>query len=153
MKGKKQIKRKQSEAKGIPKGKSRRLEGADERDRRIGAPATVETPKTLTYFAAHIAMASPSTTPSAPIAAEVVPVAEGTPAAVLPPLGSMASLYVGDLAETVDEPQLHALFSQVAPVATVRVCRDILSGVSLGYGYVNFYSRQEGEFLHACARL
>ncbi|AQL04381.1 Polyadenylate-binding protein 5 [Zea mays] len=88
-------------------------------------------------------MASPSTTPSAPIAAEVVPVAEGTPAAVLPPLGSMASLYVGDLAETVDEPQLHALFSQVAPVATVRVCRDILSGVSLGYGYVNFYSRQE----------
>jgi polyadenylate-binding protein len=69
-------------------------------------------------------------------------VAEGTPAAILPPLGSMASLYVGDLAETVDEPQLHALF-----------CRDILSGVSLGYGYVNFYSRQEGEFLHACARL
>lgn len=53
MKGKKQIKRKQSEAKGIPKGKSRRLEGADERDRRIGAPATAERPRTLTYFAAH----------------------------------------------------------------------------------------------------
>ncbi|KAG0514903.1 hypothetical protein BDA96_10G233200 [Sorghum bicolor] len=90
-------------------------------------------------------MASPSTTPRSTIAAAAVPVAEGTPAAaaVLPPLGSIASLYVGDLAESVDETQLHAVFSQVAPLVSVRVCRDIVSGVSLGYGYVNFYSRQE----------
>lgn len=90
-------------------------------------------------------MASHSTSPPSTIAAESVPVAEGTPApALLPPLGSMASLYVGDLAESVDETQLHAVFSQVAPLASVRVCRDMVSGVSLGYGYVNFYSRQEG---------
>ena len=97
-------------------------------------------------------MASPSTTPRSTIAAAAVPVAEGTPAAaVLPPLGSIASLYVGDLAESVDETQLHAVFSQVAPLVSVRVCRDIVSGVSLGYGYVNFYSRQEGKFLHMLA--
>ncbi|CAD6339141.1 unnamed protein product [Miscanthus lutarioriparius] len=77
-------------------------------------------------------MASPSTTPRSTTLAAVVPVAEGTPAAVLPPLGSIASLYVGDLAEIVDETQLHAVFSQVAPLASVRVCRDIVSGVSLG---------------------
>lgn len=99
-------------------------------------------------------MASPSTTPQATIAAEAVSVAEGTPAAaVLPPLGSMASLYVGDLAKSVDETQLHAVFSQVAPLATVRVCRDIISGASLGYGYVNFYSRQEGKCPSMCSPL
>jgi polyadenylate-binding protein len=94
-------------------------------------------------------MASPSTTPPSTIPAEAVPVAEGTPAATLPPLGSIASLYVGDLAESVDETQLHAVFSQVAPLASVRVCRDIVSGVSLGYGYVNFYSRGEGTYVLA----
>jgi polyadenylate-binding protein len=59
----------------------------------------------------------------------------------------MASLYVGDLAGSVDESVLIGVFSQVAPVATVRVCRDTVSGVSLGYGYVNFHSRQDGKRL------
>jgi polyadenylate-binding protein len=68
-----------------------------------------------------------------------------TPAAV-PALGSRASLYVGDLDKGVAEGQLYAIFSQVAPVASLRVCRD-MAGRSLGYGYVNFYSREDGTCL------
>uniref|UniRef100_A0ACD6AGP9 Uncharacterized protein n=1 Tax=Avena sativa TaxID=4498 RepID=A0ACD6AGP9_AVESA len=66
-----------------------------------------------------------------------------TPAAS-PVLGSRASLYVGDLDRGVAEGQLFMLFSQVAPVASLRVCRDI-AGRSLGYGYVNFHSQEDAK--------
>ena len=96
--------------------------------------------------------APPAAAATATIAAAespAVPAAgAGSPAAAaLPAVASMASLYVGDLAASVDEPLLVEFFSQVAPVATVRVCRDTVSGGSLGYGYVNFHSRQDGKCL------
>ncbi|CAN6201242.1 unnamed protein product [Urochloa humidicola] len=81
-------------------------------------------------------------TPPAADATEALPAAaEGASSAALPP--SIASLYVGDLADSVDEPVLIEVFSQVAPVATARVCRDNVSRASLGYGYVNFHSRED----------
>lgn len=61
-----------------------------------------------------------------------------------PALGSRASLYVGDLDDGVAEGQLYALFCQVAPVASLRICRDV-TGRSLGFGYVNFHTREDGE--------
>ncbi|CAJ1953243.1 unnamed protein product [Sphenostylis stenocarpa] len=48
-----------------------------------------------------------------------------------------ASLYVGDLDANVVESQLFDLFSQVAQVVSIRVCRDQARRSSLGYAYVN----------------
>ncbi|XP_044336644.1 polyadenylate-binding protein 3-like [Triticum aestivum] len=61
-----------------------------------------------------------------------------------PALGSRASLYVGDLDDGVAEGHIYDLFCQVAPVASLRVCRDV-TGRSLGYAYVNFYSREDAK--------
>eukprot|EP00262_Sarcandra_glabra_P021881 TRINITY_DN9428_c4_g1_i1.p1 TRINITY_DN9428_c4_g1~~TRINITY_DN9428_c4_g1_i1.p1 ORF type:complete len:651 (-),score=142.15 TRINITY_DN9428_c4_g1_i1:244-2196(-) len=58
---------------------------------------------------------------------------------------SNASLYVGDLDLTVTEGQLYDLFSQVAPVVSIRVCRDQIRRVSLGYGYVNYNTAQDAN--------
>ncbi|KAK8939820.1 Polyadenylate-binding protein 2 [Platanthera guangdongensis] len=62
------------------------------------------------------------------------------------------SLYVGDLEKSVTEEQLFDLFNQVGSVISVRVCRDLIRRVSLGYGYVNYHTPQEAnralEFLN-----
>eukprot|EP01012_Entosiphon_sulcatum_P010225 TRINITY_DN15935_c0_g1_i1.p1 TRINITY_DN15935_c0_g1~~TRINITY_DN15935_c0_g1_i1.p1 ORF type:complete len:495 (-),score=85.99 TRINITY_DN15935_c0_g1_i1:230-1714(-) len=55
------------------------------------------------------------------------------------------SLYVGDLAPTVNEAVLYSLFSAVAPVVSIRVCRDRNTGQSLGYGYANFQQPTDAQ--------
>ncbi|PPS03066.1 hypothetical protein GOBAR_AA17588 [Gossypium barbadense] len=50
----------------------------------------------------------------------------------------LTSFYVGDPDASVTDEQLFQTFSQVAQVASVRVCRDLATGRSLSYGYVNY---------------
>uniref|UniRef100_A0A803PRX3 Polyadenylate-binding protein n=1 Tax=Cannabis sativa TaxID=3483 RepID=A0A803PRX3_CANSA len=59
--------------------------------------------------------------------------------------GVRSSLYVGDLHPSLNETQLFQLFSQMGQLISVRVCRDLTSGRSLGYGYVNFSNPQDAS--------
>ncbi|XP_043701551.1 polyadenylate-binding protein 7-like [Telopea speciosissima] len=54
-----------------------------------------------------------------------------------------ASLYVGDLHLDITDGQLFDAFSVIDNLASVRVCRDSMSGRSLGYGYANFITTQD----------
>ncbi|KAL2537357.1 Polyadenylate-binding protein 8 [Forsythia ovata] len=57
----------------------------------------------------------------------------------------VTSLYVGDLEMNVTDSQVYDLFSQMGDVVSVRVCRDLTSQRSLGYGYINYSNSRDAE--------
>jgi len=55
------------------------------------------------------------------------------------------SLYVGDLSPQITENELEKIFSTIGTVKLVKICKDIGTGSSLGYGFVNFENLEDAE--------
>lgn len=73
-----------------------------------------------------------------------LPVAQPT-AGPRPIVAAGPSLFVGDLSPEVSETVLFNTFREVAPVSSVRVCRNALTRDSLGYAYVNLTNPADCE--------
>lgn len=55
------------------------------------------------------------------------------------------SLYIGDLAQWMDENYLYSLFSQNQEVTGVKIIRNKSTGASEGYGFVDFSCHEAAE--------
>lgn len=56
-----------------------------------------------------------------------------------------AAIYVGGLAQEVSEADLYDTFNAVGPVASCKICRDVATKKSRGYGFVNFHKSTDAE--------
>lgn len=54
-----------------------------------------------------------------------------------------ATIYVGNLPWDATEDDLSALFEEFGPIVDVRIIQDPESGLSRGYGFVEFPRREQ----------
>lgn len=55
------------------------------------------------------------------------------------------NLFVGNLATDVKDEELKALFLKYGRVNTIKIIRDMFSGVSKGFGFVEMPGKAEAE--------
>lgn len=56
-----------------------------------------------------------------------------------------SKLYVGNLGETIDDPELERLFTGYGTVHAAHVVRDLGTGQSRGFGFVELDNDDEAE--------
>jgi polyadenylate-binding protein len=81
------------------------------------------------------------------VMAEAPAPAAAAPAAPVTSKPTTGSLYVGNLDGSVTEADLFATFQPFGAVTSVRICRDVMTKQSLGYGYANFVDPLHGMML------
>jgi RNA recognition motif-containing protein len=55
------------------------------------------------------------------------------------------NIYVGNLAQNVQEEDLNTLFSQHGKVDSVKIIRDMYSKVSKGFGFIEMIVKDEAQ--------
>ncbi len=55
------------------------------------------------------------------------------------------NIYVGNLSKDVTEEDLNNLFSERGKVKTVKVIKDLFTGESKGFGFIEMASAAEGQ--------
>lgn len=53
--------------------------------------------------------------------------------------------YVGELDIAVNETDLLSEFSQLGKVSSLRIARDVITGISLGYGFIEYDASRPGN--------
>ena len=62
---------------------------------------------------------------------------------------SCRSLYIGNLHPYVTEPLLQEAFSAIGPIAEVKIIKHKATGMSAGYGFVQYFDhRSASSLLH-----
>jgi len=112
--------------------------------------ATTQTPQVLApevpaEGTTPAATLTPAAAPTPADNAARNPVAAPTGAAPFTRPQVSASLYIGDLDPEIGESVLYDLFKDIGNVTSIRVCRDAISKVSLGYAYVNFHNTESAD--------
>jgi len=55
------------------------------------------------------------------------------------------NIYVGNLAQNVQEEDLNTLFSQHGKVDSVKIIRDMYSKISKGFGFIEMLAKDEAQ--------
>jgi RNA recognition motif-containing protein len=54
-------------------------------------------------------------------------------------------IYIGNLAQNVQEEDLNTLFSQHGKVNSVKIIRDMYTKVSRGFGFIEMFIKDEAQ--------
>jgi cold-inducible RNA-binding protein len=56
-----------------------------------------------------------------------------------------SKLFVGNLSETIDDPELERMFAEYGVVHAAHVVRDLRTGLSRGFGFVEMENAEEAQ--------